>query len=160
MNEIGSSCEIGGAQGKMSQGSRVLRFQPGFHWEGVPVADYKQAAEHWCGVRRTVLVGETGENTAFHLRYFEIGPGGFSSLEEHTHEHVVVVMRGRGLVRLGQNEYEVSFGDTIYVAPGEVHQLRCSTTDEPFGFLCVVDAQRDRPILRTDLCDSVARHFP
>ena len=126
-------------------GSRVLRFQPGFHWEGVPVADYKAPASHWCGITRIVLVGEKGEQTAFQVRYFEIAPGGFSSLEHHAHEHVVVVLRGRGQVRLGDALHEVSFGDTVYVAPHEVHQLRNPSATEPFGFLCLVDAQRDAP---------------
>jgi ribulose-bisphosphate carboxylase large chain len=111
----------------------------------VPVADYKQAAAHWCGVTRMALIGDGGEATAFQLRYFEIAPGGFSSLEKHIHEHAVVVLRGRGEVRLGDALAEVAFGDVIYVAPNEVHQLRNLSATEPFGFLCIVDAERDRP---------------
>ena len=125
--------------------SRVVRFQPGFRWPGVPVTEYKQAAEHHCGVTRTTLVGAGGETTAFHLRYFEIAPGGFSSLEHHSHEHAVMVLRGGGQVRLGEAVYEVSFGDLVYVAPHEVHQFRNTSDAEPFGFLCLVDADRDRP---------------
>ena len=41
--------------------------------------------------------------------------------------------------------HEVGFGDTVYVAPHEVHQLRNASATEPFGFLCMVDAERDRP---------------
>jgi len=32
------------------------------------------------------------------------------------------------------------------VAPEEVHQLR-NPADEPFGFLCIVDHERDRPVV-------------
>jgi ribulose-bisphosphate carboxylase large chain len=130
-----------------------LRFQPveagsgrPFTWQGVPVAEYKQAAEHWRGVARTVLVGEGGEGTSFHVRYFEIAPGGFSSLERHAHEHAVVVLRGRGQVRLGEVVHDLGFGDTVYVAPHEAHQFRNPSASEPFGFLCMVDAHRDRPM--------------
>jgi ribulose-bisphosphate carboxylase large chain len=130
-------------------GSRVLRFQPDFHWQGAAVAEYKQAAAHWVGVRRTVLVGNAAETTAFHVRYFEVAPGGFTSLEEHVHEHAVVVLRGRGQVQLGRQVYDLGFGDTVYVSPREVHQFRNPSTAEPFGFLCIVDAQRDRPIVRS-----------
>jgi ribulose-bisphosphate carboxylase large chain len=92
-------------------------------------------------------VGEQGERTAFHVRYFEISPGGFTSLEHHGHEHVVVVLRGTGEVRLGAALYPVGVGDTVYIAPQAVHQLRNPSAVEPFGFLCVVDAQRDAPVL-------------
>jgi quercetin dioxygenase-like cupin family protein len=62
----------------------------------------------------------------------------------------VVVLRGRGQVRLGGQSHEIGFGDTVYVAPREIHQFRNLSADEPFGFLCVVDAQRDQPVLRTE----------
>jgi ribulose-bisphosphate carboxylase large chain len=142
-------------------GSRVLRFRPAADpsaphtWEGMPVVEYKQAADHHCGVTRTVLVGEGGEKTAFHVRYFEIAPGGFSTLERHEHEHVVVVVRGRGEVRLGESTHPVGFGDTVYIAPNEVHQLCNPSPSEPFGFLCMVDARRDAPVPADD--DKVTR---
>ncbi len=132
-------------------GSRVMHFQPGasadvaHSWQGVPVTDYKAPAAHHCGVSRAVLAGETGEQTAFHVRYFEIAPGGNTTLEHHVHEHVVLVFRGRGEVRLGDAVHALGFGDAVYVAPNEVHQLRNTSKEEPFGFLCMVDARRDRP---------------
>ena len=131
----------------------MLRFQPPadprapFHWLGVPVAAYKTEADHHQGVTRMVLAGDRGEKTAFHVRYFEIAPGGYSTLEQHEHEHVVVVLRGRGEVVLGGVLHELGFGDTVYVAPRDAHQLRNTSGEEPFGFLCMVDAQRDRPVV-------------
>ncbi len=116
-----------------------------FAWQGIPSSAYKPPDAGHCGVNRFVLAGETGERTAFHVRYFEVAAGGHTTLERHAHEHVVVVLRGRGQVRLGGDLHALAFGDTVYVAPGEVHQLRNTSPDEPFGFLCVVDAVRDRP---------------
>jgi quercetin dioxygenase-like cupin family protein len=155
MNASLGSCEnpsaSGGRQptgnGVEQAGSRVLRFQADYRWQGVPVTDYKAPGDHWCGILRTVLVGDSGEGTGFQVRYFEIAPGGFSSLERHAHEHAVVVLRGRGQVQLGDQVHELGFGDTVYVAPNDVHQFRNPSAAEPFGFLCVVDAQRDRPLL-------------
>ena len=57
----------------------------------------------------------------------------------------MVVLRGAGKVRLGETWHDVGFGDVVYVAPDEVHQLR-NAGAEPFGFLCVVDSERDRPV--------------
>jgi quercetin dioxygenase-like cupin family protein len=145
MNE--SSCEIT-AKPQIVIGSRVLKLdETTFRWVGVPVSDYKESAVHHCGVTRMALVGGLGEQTGFHLRYFEISPGGFSSREHHQHEHAVVILRGVGEVLLGEERHAVKFGDTVYVAPGEVHQFRNTSTDEPLGFLCVVDAERDRPVI-------------
>jgi ribulose-bisphosphate carboxylase large chain len=129
-------------------GSRLHRFVPGdFHsWTGVPLQEYKPAADHHCGVLRSVLIGNGGEQTRFHLRYFEIAPGGFTTLEHHRHEHVVVVLRGQGIAHIADTEHRLTFGDTLYIAPHEVHQLRNASASEPFGFLCLVDAVRDRPI--------------
>lgn len=142
-----TSCEFPPVNAPERRGSHVLRFQPGFRWQDVPVTEYKEAAQHWCGVRRMALVGETGESTRFHVRYFEIAPGGFSSFEQHAHEHVVVVLRGQGQVQLGNAVHALGFGDTVYVSANEPHQFRNRSTEEPFGFLCIVDAERDRPVL-------------
>lgn len=49
-------------------------------------------------ILRTELVGKNGESCQFHVRYFEVGPGGYSTLEKHVHEHVVIPIRGRGVV--------------------------------------------------------------
>jgi quercetin dioxygenase-like cupin family protein len=146
MEEPRSSCELGDGAAPKAGGSRVLRFQPGFRWEGVPATEYKQAADNWRGVTRVSLVGGGGEATRFHLRYFEIAPGGFSSYECHRHEHAVVVLRGAGQVRLGEAVHAIGFGDTVYVAPNEAHQFRNLSESEPLGFLCVVDAERDAPV--------------
>ena len=145
MNDTPSSCEVSARPAGSVAGSRVLRWRPDFRWEGVPVEAYKAPADHWCGILRASLAGESGERTAFHVRYFEIAPGGFSSLEHHGHEHVVIVMRGRGEVRLGAEVHPLGFGDVVYVAPHEAHQFR-NAAGEPFGFLCVVDARRDKPV--------------
>jgi quercetin dioxygenase-like cupin family protein len=81
----------------------------------------------------------------FHLRYFEIEPGGYTTYERHKHQHVVVALRGQGEVRLGDRWEPVNYGDVVYVAPNEPHQFRASG-DEPFGFFCIVTADRDRPV--------------
>jgi mannose-6-phosphate isomerase-like protein (cupin superfamily) len=118
-----------------------------FDWNQITPADYKPTDDSWKGVSRRVFVGETGESTRFHLRYFEVEKGGFTTLEQHEHEHVVFVVRGRGLAVVGCKELPMSFGDVLYVSPSDPHQFRNDDGDEPFGFLCIVNAERDRPRL-------------
>jgi quercetin dioxygenase-like cupin family protein len=124
-----------------SLGSRVIRFN-GFRWQGVDPVAYKEPGGDWSAVTRQRLVGPEQE-VPFHLRYFEVEPGGHTSYERHEHQHVVVVLRGRGEVRLGDRWEPVNYGDVVYVAPNEPHQFRAAG-DEPFGFFCIVAADRDR----------------
>jgi ribulose-bisphosphate carboxylase large chain len=93
-----------------------------------------------------VLIGAHGETTKFHVRYFEISQGGNSSFEKHRHEHVVICIRGRGALLFGKKKRPMEYLDTAYISPDTPHQLT-NPYQEPFGFLCIVNAKRDRPKL-------------
>src|SRR5687768_1291855 len=125
--------------------SRVVPFdRDRYTWEGVPLREYKRPDATWAAVTRQVLVGGRGEECAVHLRYFEVAPGGHTTLERHRHEHAVVVLRGEGEVEIAGRSHRLGFGDLVWVAAGEAHRFD-NRGAEPFGFLCTVDAQRDRP---------------
>lgn len=127
--------------------SKVIRSRGDFTWEGAPLEDYKQTDEGYKAITRRELIGKRGESPGFHLRYFEIGPGGYSTLEKHEHEHCVYVVRGRGEAQMGCYVYRIGVGDVVYVSPGDPHQFSCPVdAEEPFGFLCIVNAVRDRPV--------------
>ncbi len=128
----------------VGEGSRWYRFRGDYRWEGVPVYPYKDAPADWAQAIRCVLIGGGQEATDFHLRYFELAPGGYTSLEKHDHAHVIVTLRGKGTVIAGDRRFDVTFLDTVYIAPLTPHQLINNGT-EPFGFFCIVDAVRDRP---------------
>lgn len=124
---------------------KYLAFHPDYHWDGRNVAAYKtNGVLPFRDVARTELIGQSGENTAFDVRYFEIGPGGHSSLEKHLHTHVVIGARGQGVLCSGNESIPLKPFDVAYIPPLEVHQLRNDTT-EPFGFFCIVDHDRDKP---------------
>ena len=117
-----------------------------FEWSGRETRVYKDdAALPFRGMRRVELVGRNGERTGFHLRYFEVAPGGWSSLERHLHAHAVIGARGRGVLVMGDERVALEPHDVAYIASMTVHQLR-NEGDEPFGFYCIVDAHRDRPM--------------
>jgi ribulose-bisphosphate carboxylase large chain len=124
--------------------SRLCLYKGNFAWQGIKAEQYKPAGKDWAEIVRQTLIGNRGETTKFHLRYFEIAPGGFSSLEMHKHEHVVIGVRGKGICVAGKKKYEVGFLDTLYIKPNAPHQLR-NISSEPFGFFCIVNAKRDRP---------------
>ena len=132
-----------------TQASRVLAHRPGFEWSGRPSSAYKDARDltqdlAFKGVRRVELVGRFGERSRTDLRYFEIEPGGYSSLEKHLHTHIVIGARGRGVLVLGSRRETLVPMDVACIGPLEAHQLR-NESSEPFGFFCIVDHDRDRP---------------
>jgi ribulose-bisphosphate carboxylase large chain len=124
--------------------SRLYKHKGAFRWEGIKPERYKPSGEGWADIVRQTLIGNRGETARFHLRYFEISPGGKSSFEMHKHEHVVIGVRGRGICIVGKKKLHVEFLDTLYIEPGMPHQLQ-NPYDQPFGFFCIVNARRDKP---------------
>jgi len=53
--------------------------------------------------------------------------------------------RGTGLLTMGSQRIVLEPMDVVYLQPLEVHQLH-NETKAPFGFLCIVDRERDRPM--------------
>jgi quercetin dioxygenase-like cupin family protein len=134
----------------MRDSSKVIKCHD-FRWEAVAVKEYKAAGAPFKDVTRQTLLGEgAGEEALdFIVRYFEVQPGGYSTLERHQHPHAVVILRGTGRVVLGERSYAIAPYDCVYVAPGMLHQFQ-ATGGDPLGFLCTVDRVRDRPQLPSE----------
>jgi quercetin dioxygenase-like cupin family protein len=124
--------------------TRFFKYRGNFTWQGILTEKYKPGGDEWSDIIRQTLIGNHGESAKFHLRYFEIAPDGFSSFEMHKHEHVVIGIRGQGICIAGKKRYKIGFLDTVYIKPSEPHQLK-NTSNQPFGFFCIVNAKRDRP---------------
>ncbi|HUI19899.1 MAG TPA: cupin domain-containing protein [Methylocella sp.] len=116
-----------------------------FAWEGVARHPYKDAeAGPFRAISRQILFSDPrldGE-----LRYFEIEPGGFSTLERHAHMHGVMILRGRGQCLIGMAVHTLNPHDLVMIEPWTWHQFRASAA-EPLGFLCLVNSARDKPCL-------------
>jgi mannose-6-phosphate isomerase-like protein (cupin superfamily) len=121
----------------------IIRHLDGFRWEGVPVLDYKEEGSHFRTISRQILF-EGGPKLGAELRYFEIAPGGHSTLERHDHIHSVMIIRGGGACLVGDAIHPLRANDLVYVPTMTWHQFR-ATGDEPLGFLCLVNRDRDRP---------------
>ena len=133
-------------------GSRIIRGGAG-DWADTEPRRYKHGEgglARFRDVTRHTLLGAGTDGAeaglGFELRYFEVAPGGYSSLERHEHGHAVVIVKGRGAVRLGEATEPVSALDVVYVAPHDVHRFSAAA-GETLGFLCVVDRVRDRPVV-------------
>ena len=116
-----------------------------FHWADVAVLAYKQDGEApFKNVTRQVLFEDP--KLGCQLRYFEVEPGGHTTLERHQHLHAVMVVRGHGECLIGASIHRLALHDLVQVPALTWHQFRAPTAT-PIGFLCMVNAARDRPQL-------------
>ncbi len=106
-----------------------------FDWEGATHRDYD--APGVVGASGKVLIGRGDGADNFVFRYFRVAPGGNTVLEQHAHDHGVLILHGRARVRLGDEAFDVGPRDLVYVSPHDVHQFH-TLGDEPLGFLCVI----------------------
>jgi quercetin dioxygenase-like cupin family protein len=119
-----------------------------FRWDGVAHQPYKQDGEApFKDISRQVLFHD--DALACELRYFEMDAAGYSTLERHEHSHAVMILRGHGQCMVGEEVRDMKQFDLVTIPAWTWHQFRAGA-DEPFGFLCMVNATRDRPVLPTE----------
>jgi quercetin dioxygenase-like cupin family protein len=120
----------------------------GHRWDEVELRPYKEDERAlFRTISRQILFSDP--ELAAELRYFEVDPGGFSTLERHDHMHAVMVLRGHGHCLVGREVRAINRHDLVTVPPWTWHQFR-ATSDEPLGFLCMVNAARDKPQLPSE----------
>jgi quercetin dioxygenase-like cupin family protein len=119
----------------------------GHRWEGVEHKPYKEDERAlFKDISRQTLFSRP--DLAGELRYFEVQPGGFSTLERHEHVHAVLILRGGGTALVGGRVVALGERDLVTVPPMTWHQFKADA-GQPLGFLCMVDALRDKPQLPT-----------
>ncbi|MEZ0326479.1 MAG: cupin domain-containing protein [Fimbriimonas sp.] len=120
----------------------IRRHKGGFTWDGVDILPYKEDGTIFKSVTRQRLF-DGGHDLPVELRYFEVGDGGHSTLERHQHAHLVMVVKGKGQVLVGDKISDIELQDVVQIAPMTWHQFRASRGEE-LGFLCVVSVDRDK----------------
>ncbi len=125
----------------------LRRAEEAFSWQDVKRRPYKETdAAIFKSISRQILFSDPA--LAGELRYFEIEPGGFSTLERHEHVHGVMIIRGGGSCLVGTEVRSIAPLDLITIPAWTWHQFRPSA-GQPLGFLCLVNAERDKPVLPT-----------
>lgn len=123
--------------------SHVRHFK-NFGWQDVDVLSYKEGGPYKAVTRQVLFDGV--ENLPAQWRYFEVAPGGHSTLERHAHLHNVLILRGRGQCLVDDGVHDIAEHDLIHVPRLSWHQFRAAE-DAPLGFLCLVASERDKPQL-------------
>ena len=130
------------------QAAPFRAFTDNFRWDDVSLLAYKEeGSAPFKSISRQVLFQDP--ELRCELRYFEVAPGGYSTLERHQHTHGVMILRGAADVLVGSEVRPVKTFDLVRIPPMTWHQFR-TKGDEPMGFLCMVNVERDRPQLPTE----------
>ncbi|MEO0145105.1 MAG: cupin domain-containing protein [candidate division WOR-3 bacterium] len=116
-----------------------VKYLKNFRWENVFEKPYKTQDNSFFNVKRFEII----KGKDIELRYFEIEKGGYSSLEKHEHEHIVIFIKGRGLVLIGSEIFQFEPFDIIHIPSWTPH--RFIANNEDIGFFCVVTSKRDKP---------------
>ena len=126
----------------MNKKNPIRRFKD-FRWEDTDLLNYKEegSAPFKAITRQTLFHNPALE---CELRYFEVAPSGYSTLERHEHMHAVLILRGRGECLVGDEVTKIDTNEAW-----TWHQFRAGP-DAPLGFLCMVNAERDKPTLPTE----------
>ena len=121
-----------------------------FDWKSIETLTYKDEDGNpsFKDVSRKKIFCEATPE-GLEVRYFEVKPGGHTTLEKHEHTHIVIPIRGKGSCLVGDEVFEIKCNDVVYVPSWDWHQFRAAQ-DEYLGFLCMVKVDRDRPTLPTE----------
>jgi S-methyl-1-thioxylulose 5-phosphate methylthiotransferase len=131
----------------MTAKSPVRRFED-FRWEDTDLLAYKEeGSAPFKAITRQTLFRDPAIKCE--LRYFEMAPGGYSTLERHEHMHAVLILRGSGECLIGDTVYKIDTNDLVTIEPWTWHQFRANA-GAPLGFLCMVNVERDKPVLPND----------
>jgi quercetin dioxygenase-like cupin family protein len=105
-----------------------------FHYDTVKAKDADDGASKL--KVRWLITKEIGAKN-FAMRLFEMEPGGYSPLHEHSWEHEVFILDGEGCVFDGEKTKEFKTGDAVFIPPDERHQFK-NNGKKPLKFLCLI----------------------
>ena len=77
------------------------------------------------------------------VTWVDCEPGGEQQMHAHAaEEQVYIVVRGHGLMKIGDEERDVSSGTLIFVPPGTAHAIR-NTGDDTLTFVSAASPPMD-----------------
>ncbi len=94
------------------------------------------------GAKMRMLIGPGESAPNFHMRHFEVAPGGHTPHHQHDYEHEIVILSGKGIAKSEKGERPFRAGDIIYVPANEMHQF-VNPGPDPCAFICLIPAPKD-----------------
>ncbi|MFO0974039.1 MAG: cupin domain-containing protein [Phycisphaerae bacterium] len=110
-----------------------------------PIESIEQKPVEMPGAERAkmrMLVGPGDGAANFHMRHFEVAPGGRTPHHQHDYEHEILILKGAGTARSAAGDRPFQAGDVIWVPPNEMHQF-VNTGPAALEFICLIPAPKD-----------------
>jgi len=89
---------------------------------------------------QVLISAQEGPN--FAMRRFTMEPGGGMPNHTNTVEHEQYVLQGHARIGIGNEEFEVSAGDVVFIPEGVPHWYQ-NIGEENFEFLCMIPNKTD-----------------
>ena len=86
-----------------------------------------------------MLIGPEEGAPNFHMRHFEVAPGGHTPHHQHDYEHEILILGGEGVAKSEQGDRPFQSGDVIFVPANEKHQF-VNNGSETLAFICLIPA--------------------
>jgi quercetin dioxygenase-like cupin family protein len=93
------------------------------------------------GVGKKILVGPR-DGLAGYLREFRLAPGGRTPYHQHAWYHMVYVLEGEGILRVGEESFPLRPGTVAYLEADRQHGFSNSGGGD-LKFLCLVPPPGD-----------------
>lgn len=94
------------------------------------------------GVVFKKLIAEELGAPNFHMRLFDVAPGGNTPKHTHDWEHEVYVVEGTGKIVLESGAAPLEVGDAVFVEPNELHQF-VNDSSSLMRMICVVPTPKE-----------------
>ncbi len=87
------------------------------------------------GVTMREMITTADGAPTFAMRIFDVAAGASTPYHHHPWEHEVYIVTGTGSVRSEQGDRPFAAGDTVFIAPNELH---CFVAETAVQFVCVI----------------------
>ena len=104
--------------------------------EVAPVVEHNGTVPVWWMVNSREMKEITDGGFLELVNEFEVAGGGYVDPHSHPTHEFYYVLRGRGIMTIGDEDRTIAQGDLVYIPPDVVHSLRPVTDHAPIHCFC------------------------
>jgi quercetin dioxygenase-like cupin family protein len=101
-----------------------------------PIVEHAGTVPVWWMVQSQEMRELTDGGFLELVNEFEVAGGGYVNPHSHPTHEFYYVLRGRGIMTIGDEDRSIAQGDLVYIPPDVVHSLRPVTDHAPIHCFC------------------------
>ena len=101
-----------------------------------PVVEHNGTVPVWWMVNSREMKEDTDGGFLELVNEFEVEGGGYVDPHSHPTHEFYYVLRGRGIMTIGDEDRDIAQGDLVHIPPDVVHSLRPVTDHAPIHCFC------------------------